>query len=115
MNLLQATSLLIVLAGVFGSVNYFWLRLPPSIGVLVVALAASVGAMLLDLVLPSLGLAQNAHHRHRIGRRDQRAENEGHEKRHSGNPAKAKADNSCREADAERCHEKDHDGLFTQG
>ncbi len=59
MNLLQATSLLIVLAGVFGSVNYFWLRLPPSIGVLVVALAASVGALFLDFIVPSLGLADS--------------------------------------------------------
>lgn len=45
MNLLPATSLLILLAGVFGSINYFWLRLPPSIRFLVVALAASIGAV----------------------------------------------------------------------
>lgn len=57
MTLLQITSLLIVLAGVFGSINYFWLRLPPAIGVLIVALLASFGALLVDLLLPHLGIA----------------------------------------------------------
>ena len=57
MTLLQITSLLIVLAGVFGSVNYFWLKLPPAIGILVVALMASFGAMMVDWAMPALGLS----------------------------------------------------------
>ncbi|MHC0053091.1 cation:proton antiporter [Actibacterium sp. D379-3] len=57
MNILQITSLLIVLAAIFGSLNYFFLRLPQSIGILIVALAASFGAMALDIALPALGLA----------------------------------------------------------
>lgn len=57
MTLLQITSLLIVLAGAFGAINYLFLRLPSAIGILVVALIASFGVMLLDLALPSLGVA----------------------------------------------------------
>ena len=57
MNILQIASLLIVLAGAFGTINYFFLKLPPAIGILVVALLASFGVMLLDLVFPGLGVA----------------------------------------------------------
>jgi CPA1 family monovalent cation:H+ antiporter len=57
MTLLQITSLLIVLAGVFGTINYLYLKLPTAIGILIVSLAASFGVMLLDIVVPSLGVA----------------------------------------------------------
>ncbi|MBT8409489.1 MAG: cation:proton antiporter, partial [Alphaproteobacteria bacterium] len=57
MTLLQIASLMIVLAGAFGAINYLFLKLPSSIGILVVALAASLGVMGLDLVLPQLGMA----------------------------------------------------------
>ena len=40
MNFLQITSLLIVLAGAFGAINYLFLRLPSAIGILVAFLAA---------------------------------------------------------------------------
>ena len=56
MTLLQITSLLIVLAGVFGSINYLFLRLPAAIGILVVSLLASFGVMILDFFVPSLGV-----------------------------------------------------------
>ena len=54
MNILQITSLLIVLAGAFGAINYLFLRLPTAIGILVVSLVASVVVMSLDLVIPGL-------------------------------------------------------------
>ncbi len=54
MTALQIASLLIVLAGVFGSINYLFLKLPSSIGILIVALAASLAVMGLDLLLPDL-------------------------------------------------------------
>ncbi len=54
MTILQISSLLIVLAGIFGSINYLFLKLPSSIGILVVALAASLGVMGLDALLPGL-------------------------------------------------------------
>ncbi len=57
MDLLQIASLLIVLAGAFGAINYFFLKLPSAIGILVVALFASLGVMALDWIAPSLGLA----------------------------------------------------------
>ena len=57
MTLLQIASLLIVLAGAFGAINYLFLKFPPSIGILVVALFASLGAMLVDFFAPGLGVA----------------------------------------------------------
>jgi CPA1 family monovalent cation:H+ antiporter len=57
MTILQITSLLIVLAGAFGAINYLFLRLPSAIGILVVALLASLVVMGLDLAAPSLGVA----------------------------------------------------------
>lgn len=53
MNLLQIASFLIVLAATFGVINYFVLKLPSAIGVLVVALAASMGMLVLDALIPS--------------------------------------------------------------
>ncbi len=57
MDILQVTSLLIVLAGLFGAVNYLLLRLPAAIGILIVALVASVALMGIDLLVPGLGMA----------------------------------------------------------
>ena len=57
MTILQVAALLIVLAGAFGAINYLFLRLPAAIGILIVALAASLLVMGLDLVLPALGMA----------------------------------------------------------
>ena len=57
MNILQITSLLIVLAGAFGAINYLVLKLPPAIGILIVALLASFGVLGLVAVLPDLGMA----------------------------------------------------------
>ena len=54
MTLLQIASLLIVLAGAFGTVNYLFLRLPSSIGILVVALIASFAVIVTDALFPSL-------------------------------------------------------------
>lgn len=44
-TILQIASLLIVLAGAFGAINYLYLRLPPAIGILVVALLASMSLL----------------------------------------------------------------------
>ena len=57
MNILQIASLLIVLAGAFGAINYLFLKLPSSIGILVVALLASFGVLGVDLLVPNLGMA----------------------------------------------------------
>ncbi|SMR72968.1 sodium/proton antiporter, CPA1 family (TC 2.A.36) [Aliiroseovarius halocynthiae] len=57
MTFLQIASLLIVLAGLFGAINYLFLKLPSAIGILVVSLFASVAILLLDLAAPGLGVA----------------------------------------------------------
>lgn len=57
MTLLQIASLLIVLAGLFGAINYLFLKLPSAIGILVVALLASLIVMALDAVVPGLNVA----------------------------------------------------------
>ncbi|OWU68568.1 sodium:proton antiporter [Roseovarius sp. 22II1-1F6A] len=57
MTLLQIASLLIVLAAVFGTVNYLFLRLPSAIGILIVAFAASLCVLGLDAVFPAAGMA----------------------------------------------------------
>jgi CPA1 family monovalent cation:H+ antiporter len=58
MNFLQITSLLIVLAGAFGTVNYLLLKLPAAIGILVVALLASFGVLITDMIWPALTIAE---------------------------------------------------------
>ncbi|WP_422073748.1 cation:proton antiporter [Tranquillimonas rosea] len=57
MTLLQISALLIVLAAVFGSINYLVLRLPSAIGILIVSLAASLCVLGLELLIPGLGIA----------------------------------------------------------
>lgn len=54
MSILQIASLLIVLAGAFGTINYLFLRLPSAIGILVVALVASFTIIATDAMFPSL-------------------------------------------------------------
>ncbi|MCA1334299.1 cation:proton antiporter [Pseudooceanicola marinus] len=57
MTILQIASLLIVLAAAFGTINYFVLRLPSSIGILLVALVTSLAMLGLDQLLPHFALA----------------------------------------------------------
>lgn len=57
MDILQITSLLIVLAGVFGSINYLFLKLPSAIGILIVSLLASLALLAIDAISPDLGIA----------------------------------------------------------
>ena len=49
-------SLLITLAAVFGYVNHRWIKLPHTIGLVVIALAVSGVILLVDAVVPALGL-----------------------------------------------------------
>lgn len=59
MDLLQITSLLIVLAAAFGAINYLFLKLPSAIGILIVALFASFGVLATDWIWPALTIAEN--------------------------------------------------------
>ena len=58
MNILQIASLLIVLAGAFGAINYLYLRLPSAIGILVVAFVTSLAILGLDAAIPALTIAE---------------------------------------------------------
>jgi CPA1 family monovalent cation:H+ antiporter len=57
MTILQIASLLIVLAGVFGAINYLFLKLPSAIGILIVSLLASLVMLGVDFLAPSWGIA----------------------------------------------------------
>ncbi len=59
MTLLQIASLLIVLAAAFGTINYLFLKLPSAIGILVVALLASLGVLGLELVYPASNVEES--------------------------------------------------------
>ncbi|MGB3407070.1 MAG: sodium:proton antiporter [Jannaschia sp.] len=54
MDFLQIASTLLVLAAAFGAVNYLFLKLPSSIGILIVALVASLAVIAADGIVPSL-------------------------------------------------------------
>lgn len=56
MNALQIAALLIVFAGLFGAINYLFLKLPSAIGILVVAVLASLGVVATEHISPSLGI-----------------------------------------------------------
>jgi len=56
MDFLQITSILIVLAAAFGAVNYLFFKLPSAIGILVVSLLASLGIVVIDVLLPNVGI-----------------------------------------------------------
>ncbi|WP_128255737.1 cation:proton antiporter [Falsirhodobacter deserti] len=58
MTPLQIASIILVLAAVSGSINYFVFRLPPSIGIMVTALLGSIAILAVDSWMPGLQLVQ---------------------------------------------------------
>jgi len=56
LSLFNIASITITLAAFFGYINHRWLRMPISIGLVVIALVASIMVMLVDLVFPDLGI-----------------------------------------------------------
>ena len=53
----HVAALLVVMTTVFAAVNHHLLRLPTTVGLLVMALAASLATMAVDAALPALGIA----------------------------------------------------------
>jgi CPA1 family monovalent cation:H+ antiporter len=53
--LLDLAAILLALAAAFGYLNHRWLKLPHTIGLVVIALFASIAILALDLAAPSLG------------------------------------------------------------
>jgi CPA1 family monovalent cation:H+ antiporter len=61
-NLLDTATVLVVLAAVFAYVNYRFLTLPFSIGLVVSALVSTIALLGIDALFPSLGLAEAVRH-----------------------------------------------------
>ncbi len=55
-SIFNLIALLVTLAAVFGYINHRWVRLPHTIGLVVIALAVSMGILLADAVFPEFGL-----------------------------------------------------------
>lgn len=54
---LDIPAILLVLATIFGAINYKFVKLPHTIGLMIVALVASLSLIALDLTFPSLGMS----------------------------------------------------------
>ena len=55
-NIFNLVALLVTLATVFGYVNHRWLRLPHTIGLVVIALTVSICLLVVDAIVPALGI-----------------------------------------------------------
>ncbi len=60
LGLINIATAVITLAAVFGYINYRWLKLPSTIGLVVIALATSLGVIALDAAVPNLNLRDTA-------------------------------------------------------
>jgi CPA1 family monovalent cation:H+ antiporter len=60
MTALQIAALLIAFAGVFGAINHLLFKLPSAIGILIVALLASLAVIGADAIAPTLGIGESA-------------------------------------------------------
>ncbi len=58
MNALDIAATLVSLAAAFGVLNHFYLRLPPAIGLVVIALVSSLTLIALDALIPGFGVAE---------------------------------------------------------
>tara|TARA_B100000530_G_scaffold336870_1_gene293168 strand:+ start:3574 stop:4827 length:1254 start_codon:yes stop_codon:yes gene_type:complete len=54
-SLLNLAAILLTLAAIFGYINHRWLKMPHTIGLVVIALFVSFGVIIIDLTAPSLG------------------------------------------------------------
>ena len=54
---LDIPAILLILATIFGAINYKFVKLPHTIGLMMVALVASLSLIALDLTFPSLGMS----------------------------------------------------------
>lgn len=54
---LDIPAILLILATIFGAINYKFVKLPHTIGLMIVALVASLSLIAIDLIFPSLGMS----------------------------------------------------------
>ncbi len=57
-SFLNVTAVIITLAALFGYINHRWLGLPHAIGIVVIALLASLSAIAIDAIFPALALQE---------------------------------------------------------
>ncbi|MGI9462704.1 MAG: cation:proton antiporter, partial [Aestuariivirgaceae bacterium] len=57
MNLFEVMATLLTLSAVFGFINHYWIKLPHTIGLVIMALAASGVVVLADLAAPKFGIS----------------------------------------------------------
>lgn len=57
-SFLNAAAVIVTLAALFGYINHRWLGLPHAIGIVVIALLASLGAIAIDAIFPALALQE---------------------------------------------------------
>ncbi len=57
-SFIHLSAMILTLSVIFGMINHHWLRLPHTIGVVVMALLASIGVIAIDALIPTLGLGQ---------------------------------------------------------
>lgn len=57
-SFLNASAVIVTLAALFGYINHRWLGLPHAIGIVVIALLASLGAIAIDAIFPALALQE---------------------------------------------------------
>ncbi|PPR19516.1 MAG: Na(+)/H(+) antiporter NhaP [Alphaproteobacteria bacterium MarineAlpha10_Bin2] len=55
-SFLNVAAVIVALAALFGYINHRWLGLPHAIGIVVIALLASLGAIAIDAIFPALAL-----------------------------------------------------------
>ena len=59
LSFLNVAAVIVTLAALFGYINHRWLGLPHAIGIVVIALLASLGAIALDAIFPALALQES--------------------------------------------------------
>ena len=59
-NIFTLTALVITIAAFFGYLNHRFLKLPQSIGIVLIAFVASITVIIIDIIFPSLYLAKTA-------------------------------------------------------
>ncbi|MBT5777927.1 MAG: sodium:proton antiporter, partial [Rhodospirillaceae bacterium] len=59
LSLLHVATVIVTLAALFGYINHRWLGLPHAIGIVVIALLASLGAIALDAIFPAWALQES--------------------------------------------------------
>jgi monovalent cation:H+ antiporter, CPA1 family len=60
LGLINIATAVVTLAAVFGYINHRWLKLPSTIGLVVIAMASSLGVIAIDVVFPTLELRNTA-------------------------------------------------------